>query len=363
MDSDSFQFIIESPQHTQGHKKRPRLVTSCDNCRLKKIKCLQPSPETKCEACKTAKIPCRFRDRERYFAERSRAISGPSSSPNYVNEMQRNANTAPLEGFSVASPPSSRSSSSYTSRSPKPSGIVAPDDSASVRYAPYGSETRRSVDYSHRASYSNSSARQSPLSYGSVSPSPAPMMHHHHHSRSSSGPRQSSIFDPDNNQFPNFQFMSQFITLFFQHLGNEYPFIVYEDVWSDFMERRLSAPMANSIAALAVQYSVLPELTVRGPHNVAEAYVECARNAISPVAHIPSVDTMHACMLLAWYEYRLGRYSAFRDLATTISRLSTQLGFTAPHGGLITTQDGERRKWTLKGLYSINMTLANPPRQ
>ena len=28
---DSFQFIIESPQHSQGHKKRPRLVTSCDN--------------------------------------------------------------------------------------------------------------------------------------------------------------------------------------------------------------------------------------------------------------------------------------------------------------------------------------------
>ena len=28
---DDFQFIIESPQHNQGHKKRPRLVTSCDN--------------------------------------------------------------------------------------------------------------------------------------------------------------------------------------------------------------------------------------------------------------------------------------------------------------------------------------------
>ncbi|KAF7346053.1 C6 transcription [Mycena sanguinolenta] len=42
---DSFQFIMESPQHAQGHKKRPRLVTSCDACLLKKIKCLQPIPE------------------------------------------------------------------------------------------------------------------------------------------------------------------------------------------------------------------------------------------------------------------------------------------------------------------------------
>ena len=28
---DTFQFIIESPQHNVGQKKRPRLVTSCDN--------------------------------------------------------------------------------------------------------------------------------------------------------------------------------------------------------------------------------------------------------------------------------------------------------------------------------------------
>ena len=53
--------------------------------RLKKIKCLQPSPETKCEACRTAKIACRFKDRERYFAERSRAIAG-NSNTSYAGE-------------------------------------------------------------------------------------------------------------------------------------------------------------------------------------------------------------------------------------------------------------------------------------
>lgn len=96
---DGLQIIIESPQDTQSHKKRPRLVTSCDNwsvsstmclipvvltptsSRLKKIKCLQPSPETQCEACTIAKIPCRFRDRERYFAERSRAITDLNARP------------------------------------------------------------------------------------------------------------------------------------------------------------------------------------------------------------------------------------------------------------------------------------------
>jgi hypothetical protein len=28
---DGFQFIIESPQQSRGQRKRPRLVTSCDN--------------------------------------------------------------------------------------------------------------------------------------------------------------------------------------------------------------------------------------------------------------------------------------------------------------------------------------------
>jgi len=76
---DDFQFVFESPQAAQNHKKRPRLVTSCDNCRLKKIKCLQASPDSKCEACSQAKVSCRFNDRERYFVERSRVMAGPGS--------------------------------------------------------------------------------------------------------------------------------------------------------------------------------------------------------------------------------------------------------------------------------------------
>jgi hypothetical protein len=93
---DCFQFVFESPQAAQNHKKRPRLVTSCDNwyafispvvftlltlldSRLKKIKCLQTSPDAKCDACNQANVSCRFRDRERYFVERSRVMAGPNS--------------------------------------------------------------------------------------------------------------------------------------------------------------------------------------------------------------------------------------------------------------------------------------------
>ncbi|KAK6981397.1 hypothetical protein R3P38DRAFT_3376216, partial [Favolaschia claudopus] len=77
----SFRFIMESPQDHEMHGKRLRLITSCDQCRVKKKKCFQPSPETnsKCEACTAANIRCRFKDRKRYFAERRRGLPGSSA--------------------------------------------------------------------------------------------------------------------------------------------------------------------------------------------------------------------------------------------------------------------------------------------
>ncbi|KAK7013423.1 hypothetical protein R3P38DRAFT_3362839 [Favolaschia claudopus] len=77
----SFRFIMEPPQYHEMHGKRLRLITSCDQCRVKKKKCFQPSPKTnsKCEACTAAKIRCRFRDRKRYFAERRRGLPGSSA--------------------------------------------------------------------------------------------------------------------------------------------------------------------------------------------------------------------------------------------------------------------------------------------
>ena len=79
---------VSSPPATTGPSHSysvRRHFLDFSSSRLKKIKCLQPSPETKCEACRTAKIPCRFKDRERYFAERSRAIAG-NSNTTYAGE-------------------------------------------------------------------------------------------------------------------------------------------------------------------------------------------------------------------------------------------------------------------------------------
>src|SRR5216684_4229813 len=44
--------------------------------RLKKIKCVQIKSQPRCEACEAGNTTCQFRDRERYFAERSRIVTG-----------------------------------------------------------------------------------------------------------------------------------------------------------------------------------------------------------------------------------------------------------------------------------------------
>ncbi|KAK7045712.1 hypothetical protein VNI00_007545 [Paramarasmius palmivorus] len=320
---DSFQFIIESPQHATGHKKRPRLVTSCDNCRLKKIKCLQPSPEAKCEACKAAKIPCRFRDRERYFAERSRAIAGPSASSNYSNGQRSDGS---MDAFAVTPHPDSTAAS-----------MLNPMRNRTATASPVGYNSNRHS-----------------MGYNSMSPSPAPMMQH---TRSPSQPRQIQLFNPDFPQFPNHTYMETFMPLFFQHYSSEFPFIIYDDVIADYVERR-SAPIMNTIAALAVGHCSIPELTGRNLTGVISAYGENARGQLNTVGHVTSEENLRAVMLFAWFEYKQQRITGFRDYSHLALRMCAQLGYTAPNGALLNLQDTERRRQTSKGLFTLNYTLS-----
>lgn len=127
---DDIQFVLEAPHLTQGHKKRPRLVTSCDNwyvpplidgqreakiccSRLKKVKCIQTTPNTQCEACTLAHVPCRFRDREKYFAERRRIMSGAGSSEG----SRRQSSSTPEAQLDTWIPPSSVGCAAITSSS------------------------------------------------------------------------------------------------------------------------------------------------------------------------------------------------------------------------------------------------------
>ncbi|KAF8995469.1 hypothetical protein BDQ17DRAFT_1392227 [Cyathus striatus] len=355
---DSFQFIIESPQHSQGHKKRPRLVTSCDNCRLKKIKCLQPSPEAKCEACKSAKIPCRFRDRERYFAERSRAIAGPNANAGYSPESRPETN-AGLDAFSVASSSSSPSLSS-------PSGLVAADADPNGRYQSYPSDSRRSTESPHRHSNSASisafpsSRTDSSLAYGYMT-SGSPQVLPQPHSRTPQDSRSFQLFDSENPQRPHPSLMQHFIPLFFEHMGGEFGFITYEEIIAEFWDQTLPSLMANCIAAMASRYSNIPELNVRGLHNVSEAYTDIAKAILPSVASTPTMETLHALMLLSWAEYKSNRIPGFRVYCQMAMRMAVELGLSDQNAVQMHLSENERnrRRSTWASILQLHLTVSS----
>ncbi|PPQ96810.1 hypothetical protein CVT26_006211 [Gymnopilus dilepis] len=364
---DSFQFIIESPQHSQTHKKRPRLVTSCDNCRLKKIKCLQPSPEAKCEACKAAKIPCRFRDRERYFAERSRAIAGPNSGV-YATELRSEPNPA-LDAFSVASGSSSPSMSSHsdprsTSHSPKASGMVSADIEHATRYPSYAPDSRHSMGGAHGHNHSSSISSFDSLRNNNGMPynfvgHPAPL--HYPSSRSNSyqpDQRSLQLFDAENPQRPNPNLMTHFIQVFFERYGQDFNFLSYQDVLSDFWEQRLSLILANCIAAMAVKHSSLTDFSVRDLHNLAENYIDVAKQLLSGVGHVPTLDTLHAIMLLCWFEHSHHRLPGFRTYYGMAGKMAADLGLQDPHNFDLypSEYDRNRRRSTWAAMVQLHMT-------
>ena len=157
---DGLRFVLEAPPLSRTHKKRPRLVTSCDNwcvarsslslvrllthslrffkhSRLKKFKCIQTKSQPRCEACEAGNTSCQFRDRERYFAERSRIVTGTSAG---------------------SSPAHSRRSSSPLSTEPS---IPSPTRGDFVDTSGWYSRAQTSSYYDHPLRYDDSSPSHS----------------------------------------------------------------------------------------------------------------------------------------------------------------------------------------------------------
>ena len=277
------------------HRIYHKLSTHFNPSRLKKIKCLLPSPETKCEACKAAKIPCRFRDRERYFAERSRAIAGPNSGL-YATELRcallemyhflvitlfsvRSEPGLTHDALSAVSGSSSHSMSPYShprsnSHSPRANGMVSADiDSA--RYPSYPSEHRhisgsshkyvffqncrqlsRQIVSRHHSSMSSFDSSRSNNGLNYYAGHSSSQLHYPSSRPNSYQPDQRSVqlFDPENPQRPNPSLMTHYINVFFEQHGSEFPFLSYQDISTDFWDQRLSSILANCIAAMASQY-------------------------------------------------------------------------------------------------------------
>lgn len=299
---DGLQIIIESPQDTQSHKKRPRLVTSCDNCRLKKIKCLQPSPETQCEACTIAKIPCRFRDRERYFAERSRAITDLNARPpNRLDRPASGDNSSREYPAQYPQLPSSSSRAPQYSPTPADKGHYPQFYSSSEYTGP-----QRNTSGDEQAHLSNPSV---PETY------PRPSSHAPYYD-------DSQLFDPVHSQFPQIGRMNEFMTQFVG-LSESFRFLSHEDLVDRFNRRTLSPLMANCIATWG---SFALAMSGKCSYSIAEAYCGNATDLLVACIEQPTLEVLHCMMLLAWYEARNGRLDRFRQLCDISIKTARGLG-------------------------------------
>jgi len=332
---DGFQFVFESPQATQNHKKRPRLVTSCDNCRLKKIKCLQAAPDAKCEACSQAKVSCRFRDRERYFVERSRVMASPGPRPpcsdhtncKSVHSLQQQPGAPHDELFM---PLDGSTFNDFMTPSTTPGSYLGHCRNQSFPSDPVRSLGKTRHTQAHSAPPSptlNLLDQTSPFSSSlwstdsEFSNQPFPIFNE----QSIPVP----LFDFDQPQYPHRSLMPHYIQIFTQHLGMKCPFITYYDTLERFSRGILPPLLSSSIAALAARFSDHPALISQGLDVIAEGYREAAKTILPTVMYPPSMETMHALMLLAWLEYDNGQLSTFRSYAETAMRMALQLGLSA----------------------------------
>ncbi|KAI0321235.1 hypothetical protein OF83DRAFT_372228 [Amylostereum chailletii] len=272
---DSLRFVHESPQINHTQKKRPRLVTSCDNCRLKKIKCVQTRSQDKCEACQAGNVSCEFRDRERYFAERSRIVSGGStssnsrqSSPHRAGTHDRSPSYAPMYG-ARRSPPGDSAwihadshspaplGHRYPSGPPSPYASSAPQSSSGTWYSPEGNDQRTSYFASTPLpAVGGTRSDYSPYTLPTGLPGDPPQ-----NPSSSYRPRadfqsdhrssSSALVDPRHTELPHPSLMSHFVQIFFEYLGRVFTFLQYDDITARLYSNTLAPALANGIAAHA----------------------------------------------------------------------------------------------------------------
>ncbi|KAH8827956.1 hypothetical protein DL96DRAFT_1128731 [Flagelloscypha sp. PMI_526] len=310
---ETFQFIIESPQISTQTKKRPRLVTSCDNCRLKKIKCTQSNQELSCDACRAAKLNCQFKDRAKYFQERSRAIQNPQSVSPPSERRRESVHDIQIHGPNT-SPILSHAESRQASRSPKTTGLVSPDTDHN-RYQPYASASESRRNGRHAGSSSLSTYHSRSHSHG------ASILHYDYPSQPVSGQQ---LFDPDQPIQVHPNLMHQFITLFFDQYGTDYPFLSRDAVYRSFVSKRLSPLLASCIAAMACRHHSNSDLASAATEVAYSGQAKQIFTSQPPPAR-QNLPTVQALVLLGWYDYHRNQYEGFRVYTQHALHLGAEL--------------------------------------
>ncbi|KAF9793395.1 hypothetical protein BJ322DRAFT_1103792 [Thelephora terrestris] len=275
-------FVLENPQdnNRREHKKRPRLVTSCDNCRAKKLKCIKGGENAPCESCTSSGVTCEFRDRDQYFAERSaKSVNAASNSPG-----------------------SQRPQLSPRARSSVPD------------YGP----SQRGEDLTKRPGSSRSQKSTKSLSSPPLLPSHCPQPTYD--SRSAIPDDTPPLFDSNQWQRPNPTLMVSFVNAFYRTGGQQFGFLVYDGLMQQVYTNDLDHVLANSIAAWATRYEKIPELGKLDRTSVSEQYVSRAKLLFSSLPPGPNLSALHALIVLAWLQSsHLDEFYAFAQAANKMS--------------------------------------------
>ncbi|KAH9986746.1 hypothetical protein BJV74DRAFT_946028 [Russula compacta] len=354
---DSLRFVLEAPQLSQTHKKRPRLVTSCDNCRLKKIKCVQVKSQPRCEACETGNTPCQFRDRERYFAERSRIVTGASAGSSPAHSRRSSSQSIdptvpppargdPLDASGwysgTQSSPDNGHPSRYASSSPSYSLSSSPQSNPDQWFSSPIMEPAR-PHYERQPSYASPLPQLgNATSRGDYSHYAIPDALGAQRDRAAAS-QALPLFDSRHGTMPHPTMLIHLVQVFFECFSRNFPFLQYEDVSRRVFNGTLSPLLANSIASLAARYSQSSDVLARGTTAVSNTYADAAKRLLHDSSHVPYIEILHAVIVLAWSEYKAGRVAG----PTEYSQMATKLAMSLGLGNDVVSQTSSERERTL----------------
>lgn len=281
--------VLENPQHSQRkeHKKRPRLVTSCDNCRTKKLRCIKPERvNSRCDACVHANVPCEFRDREQYLAERSR--------------LAKNSGGSVSSGSGPSTPNFAQSPHAFYDSLVHGANYL-PGPSSQVLTNPITSSTHMaSSEYAGTTANAIYTALPANAAQNDLHP---------------------PLFDPRCGERPNPLFMISFIDAFFRNGGPQFGFLYYDEIVRLFFQDSLSYILQACIAAWAVRYNSIPEFSNVDGRIVSSKYIAHAKTLLASMVYTPSLDNLHSLIILAWLgSEQLEEFCTYAKLANQMLR-------------------------------------------
>lgn len=156
--------------------------------------------------------------------------------------------------------------------------------------------------------------------------------------------------------------MPQLIQVFFGTMGAEYPYLTYQDIMARFYNGTLSPLISSCIAALAARYSEMPELAMRGLHNVGETYINNAKTILSPLLYMAgNTETVQALMMVSAFELKNNRASESRAYCQAAVRMAVNIGLSDENIIRMHTSSSERSRLrtTWASLSDLQVTLSS----